>query len=670
MHYRKILTLGITALLIAATPISALAASSTQNVRGGAGGPGYSNGQQTEQQMEMQGPPPGERQMQMPPRGEQQMPREFEEGERPELPEGFEEGERPELPEGFEEGERPELPEGFEEGERPELPEGFVEGERPELPEGLEEGERPELPEGFEEGERPELPEGFEEGERPELPEGFEEGDQSSQIQDSQKTGGSTQDQNFIHRIGNSIKSGFQKIGNWFSNLFNRNSEDADNNSNNIGNGNNIDSGNTDNIFNEKAGGLEMAGGAPGGSGFEMPGGAPGGSGFEMAGNAAPESYDSAYTATEDIDGGGTLYFSSTKSDQNAILVDGETLSISGVSVSKTGDSDGESADFYGINAGILADNGAELTISDVSVNTDGTHANGIFSYGEGTVVTVSGSSITTTGNNSGGLMTTGGGTLIADSVTISTSGNSSAAIRTDRGGGTVSVSNSDGTTSGTGSPAVYSTADITVSDSTLSATNSEAVVIEGGNSVTVTNSSLTGNNATLNGQSTKATNVLIYQSMSGDAQEGESSFNMTGGSLTSLTGSMIHVTNVTTTISLTDVELTYADDSDVLLDLSADSWGTSGQNGGNATVYLKDQTAEGQILVDSVSSLILDISDGSSYTGAINSNGSSGTVKVSLSEDSIWTLTGDTYIDSFDGDLDQVDLNGFTLYINGVAYN
>ena len=634
MHYRKILTLGLTALLIAATPISALAASSTQNVRGGAGGSGYSNGQQTEQQMEMQGPPPGERQMQMPPRGEQQMPREFEEGERPELPEGLEEGERPELPEGFEEGERPELPEGFEEGERPELPEGF------------------------EEGERPELPEGFEEGERPELPEGFEEGDQSSLIQDSQKTGGSTQDQNFIHRIGNSIKSGFQKIGNWFSNLFNRNSEDAGNNSNNIGNSNNIDSGNTGNIFNEKAGGPEM------------PGDAPGGSGFEMAGNAAPESYDSAYTATEDIDGGGTLYFSSTNSDQNAILVDGETLSISGVSVSKTGDSDGESADFYGINAGILADNGAELTISDVSVNTDGTHANGIFSYGEGTVVTVSGSSITTTGNNSGGLMTTGGGTLIADSVTISTSGNSSAAIRTDRGGGTVSVSNSDGTTSGTGSPAVYSTADITVSDSTLSATNSEAVVIEGGNSVTVTNSSLTGNNATLNGQSTQATNVLIYQSMSGDAQEGESSFTMTGGSLTSLTGSMIHVTNVTTTISLTGVELTYADDSDVLLDLSADSWGTSGQNGGNATVYLKDQTAEGQILVDSVSSLILDISDGSSYTGAINSNGSSGTVKVSLSEDSIWTLTGDTYIDSFDGDLDQVDLNGFTLYINGVAYN
>ncbi len=176
MHYRKILTLGITALLIAATPISALAASSTQNVRGGVGGSGYSNGQQTEQQMEMQGPPPGERQTQMPPRGEQQMPREFEEGE------------------------------------------------RPELPEGLEEGERPELPEGFEEGERPELPEGFEEGERPELPEGFEEGDQSSQIQDSQKTGGSTQDQNFIHRIGNSIKSGFQKIGNWFSDLFNKNS--------------------------------------------------------------------------------------------------------------------------------------------------------------------------------------------------------------------------------------------------------------------------------------------------------------------------------------------------------------------------------------------------------------------------------------------------------------
>ena len=41
-------------------------------------------------------------------------------------------------------------------------------------------------------------------------------------------------------------------------------------------------------------------------------------------------------------------------------------------------------------------------------------------------------------------------------------------------------------TANGSGSPAIYVTADITVSDAALSASNSEAVVIEGGNSVTL----------------------------------------------------------------------------------------------------------------------------------------------------------------------------------------
>ncbi|MCR5789192.1 MAG: hypothetical protein K6G83_04815 [Lachnospiraceae bacterium] len=322
------------------------------------------------------------------------------------------------------------------------------------------------------------------------------------------------------------------------------------------------------------------------------------------------------------------------------------------------------------MNAGILANNGADLTITEAKITTDGAHANGVFSYGEGTTVTVTDTAITTTGNNSGGLMTTGGATLNASNVTISTSGNSSAAIRTDRGGGTVTVDDSTGETSGVGSPAIYSTADITVSDSTLSASNSEAAVIEGGNSVTITNSDLTGNNATLNGQSTTATNVLIYQSMSGDASEGESTFTMTDGSLTAETGSMFHVTNVTTTINLTSVDLSYADNEDkVFLDISADSWGTAGKNGGNATVNLSEQTAEGAIEVDDDSSLTLNLTNGSSYVGAINSSKASGDVDVTIDEGSIWTLTGDSYIQSYSGSISSINFNGYTLYINGAAY-
>ena len=391
----------------------------------------------------------------------------------------------------------------------------------------------------------------------------------------------------------------------------------------------------------------------------EMPDGQQPGPG----GNDAPTEYAAATTLTEDSADG---EFASTNGDENAVLVSGDTVTLSGATVSKTGDSDGESADFYGINATILATDGATLNVTDAIVTSDGAHANGVFSYGSGTTVNVSNTTITTTGNNSGGLMTTGGATLNAENATVSTAGNSSAAIRSDRGGGTVTVNGGSFETSGVGSPAIYSTADITVSDATLSASASEAVVIEGGNSVTLNGVDITGSNTTLNGQSTVNTNVLIYQSMSGDAADGNSTFTMNGGTMTAETGDMFHVTNVTTTIDLTGVTFVNAEDSATFLSATADSWGNSGSNGGNVTLNLSSQSVTGDIEVDAVSSVALNLADASDYTGAIKSEGS---VTVTIAEGCTWTLTGDSAVSSFEGDLSSVNLNGYTLYIDGVAY-
>ncbi len=375
----------------------------------------------------------------------------------------------------------------------------------------------------------------------------------------------------------------------------------------------------------------------------QMPGSHPGGMPGGMSGGMnAPADYSAAATVTENSD---SAAYASSSDSENAVLVSGDTVTISNATVNKTGSSNSGEADFYGINATVLAKDGATLTVEGTTITSDGAHANGVFSYGQGTTVNVSDTSITTTGNNSGGLMTTGGASLNATNVTVSTSGNSSAAIRSDRGGGTVNVEGGSYASSGVGSPAIYSTADISVSNATLASSTSEAVVIEGGNTVNLTDVSISGSNSTLNGPSTVKTNVLIYQSMSGDAAEGESSFTMTGGSMVSETGSMFHVTNTTTTINLDGVDFTYAEDSSVFLDASADSWGRSGSNGGNVTLNLTNQSISGAILSDSLSS-----------------------VTVNLDGNSAWTLQGDSWISAFNGDLANVDLNGYTLYVDGAA--
>ena len=353
----------------------------------------------------------------------------------------------------------------------------------------------------------------------------------------------------------------------------------------------------------------------------------------------------------------------------HAITADGESKSYSNVLVTKTGEANGDEADFYGENAAIFATNGATLDLSNIVVKTDGTHANAVFSYGEGTTVNISDSYINTTGNCSGGLMTTGGGTMNANNLTIETSGNSSAAIRSDRGGGTVNVTGGYYSTSGTGSPVIYSTADITVNDAEMVSTASQGVVVEGKNSVTLNNVSLTADNNTKNSdKSSYYQAVMIYQSMSGDADQGLSSFTMNGGSLVNKNGDVFFVNNTATDISLNNASITNEGDG-VFLRAAAAGWGNEGSNGGQVNLNATNQTINGDMIVDSVSTLNLYLKGNSTFTGAIDSDGAAGDVYVELENGSTWTLTADSYISSLTCEANSINLNGHKLYVDGKEY-
>lgn len=379
----------------------------------------------------------------------------------------------------------------------------------------------------------------------------------------------------------------------------------------------------------------------------------------------------SANTITEDTEVDSETY-TSTGDDENALRVDGATVTLKDITIEKTAGSSSntEDGDFYGLNAGLLVLNGATATITGATVNTSVTNGNGVFSYGEGTVVNISDSTIRTTENNSGGIQTTGGGTMNAANLDVETQENSAAAIRSDRGGGTVNVDGGSYVTNGTGSPAIYCTADISVSDATLTANASEGVVVEGKNSVALTDCEVTGNMSnTYNGDSDENIHcIMIYQSMSGDADVGEAAFSAEGGSITAKTGDMFYITNTDCEITLKDVAFTLANDVFLRVEGNSSSrgWGTEGANGGDVTLTADSQEFTGNILVDEISSLALTMKNGTSCEGAINPDGDGGTVDVTLDDNSTWTLTGDSYITSFDGDTSNITANGYHLYVNG----
>lgn len=363
------------------------------------------------------------------------------------------------------------------------------------------------------------------------------------------------------------------------------------------------------------------------------------------------------------------MSYSSENDDENALRADGVTVSLTDCTITKTGSSSNtENGDFYGMNAALLAENSAQVTVIGGEVSTSATNGNGIFSCGSGTVVNVSGTKIRTAERNSGGIQTTGGGTMNAEDLDVQTEGNSSAAIRSDRGGGTVNVKGGTYVTNGTGSPAIYSTADISVSDAVLTANNSEGIVVEGKNSVKLTDCTLSGKmQGTYNDDSENIQCIMIYQSMSGDADVGEAYFEANGGEITSLAGDMFYVTNTSCEIKLSGVKFNISDGVflRVVGNSSSRSWGKSGENGGDVKMSLTDQTVEGDIVVDEISTLDLDMS-GSVLTGAINADNSGGNISVSLDENSTWNLTSDCYISFFDGDISNINAGEFHLYVNG----
>ena len=401
-------------------------------------------------------------------------------------------------------------------------------------------------------------------------------------------------------------------------------------------------------------------------------GGGMGGGGQQ---SQSPESYDAVKEYTEDTTKSDKTV-TSEGTDENAIhAYDGAEVSLSGYNITRnSSDSQGgDNSSFYGVGAAVLESDGT-LYLKDSTIETDSKGAAGIFAYNDGTVYTAD-TKITTTQDTSGGIHVAGGGKLYAWDMDVETSGESSAAIRSDRGGGEMVVNGGSYTSNGTGSPAIYSTADIAVNKADLTANGSEAVCIEGLNSVHLFNSNLTGNMSD-NEQNDCTWNVILYQSMSGDSEVGNSTFEMDGGTLTAKNGGMFYTTNTESTITLSDVDITYADDNDFFLKCTGNSnqrgWGTSGDNGADCLFTAVKQDMEGDIVWDSISQLDFYMTDGSTLKGAVTDDesnagdGGDGYCNMYIEKGSTWTVTGDSTLTSLQNAGTIVDESGKTVTIKG----
>lgn len=401
-------------------------------------------------------------------------------------------------------------------------------------------------------------------------------------------------------------------------------------------------------------------------------GGGQGGPGGQASG---VDSYDTVneYSSDETVS---DTSLESTGTDENAALIsNGAEVTFSNDAISRTSSDSqgGDNSSFYGVGAAVLATDGTAY-VKDSTVTTDSKGGAGLFAYGDGTVY-VADTDITTQQDTSGGIHAAGGGKLYAWDLNVETNGESSAAIRSDRGGGTMVVDGGTYTSNGVGSPAVYCTADIAVNNAELTANGSEAVCIEGLNSLRLYNSNLTGNMSDDDQNDTTWT-VILYQSMSGDSEVGNSTFQMDGGTITSKNGVLFYTTNTECTITLKDVDITYNDDNEFFLQCTGNNnqrgWGQSGANGSDCNFTADSQDMKGNVIWDSISDLDFYMINGSTLEGAfVNDesnagNGGDGYCNVVIDKDSTWTVTGDSTITSLSNAGTITDADGKTVSIVG----
>lgn len=371
------------------------------------------------------------------------------------------------------------------------------------------------------------------------------------------------------------------------------------------------------------------------------------------------ESNPSTFTGTSVISESKTFEhqrFDNTTSDQNSFIGKNKAIITINSSVfDKTGNTtNDDNSNFHGQNAVVLGIEGSQTSIKDSNITSNSIGSNAVFATGEGSVINVENTNIHTKGDSSRGLDATYKGTVNGKNLTITTEGAHSATLATDRGEGTITAEAAKLTTSGTGSPVIYSTGNITANNVNGVANKSEIGVVEGKNSITLTNSNVTGYHD--NG-------FMLYQSFSGDAESGIARLKAENNTLTTHgTGAFIYVNNTTAEADLTGNTILMPNTT-TLVKAAADSrWGKDGENGGHLTLRASNQELSGNIVADSISTIAIDMANGSSLIGAINTDNTAKDVKLKLSKDSTWTLTGDSYVKS----LTNEDTTGGNIHLNG----
>ena len=356
-----------------------------------------------------------------------------------------------------------------------------------------------------------------------------------------------------------------------------------------------------------------------------------------------PTSPARAQTGAYTLNGGtaslvGITNNTSTADQSGIFAYNSGNLTVDTVNITTSGNaSNADKAGKYGVNAGVLAGTATSRGTVLISGNsnqivTSGSVANGLFATYSGSSITMLGGRILCTGFNAHGVNVTFGGSIILSNVDVTTWGANASALATDFGGGTVKVDGgtiiASNTTAGSHSAGIYSTGKITVNNASVTSIADSGGVIDGANSITLTNTALQG----------AAEGISLWKTA---PASGNATVTIDGGSVTAKGGNVFYVNGTTGNAAAGTLNVlggaTLSASSGTIVKVVSSS---------TATFTATEETLAGNFVTDSTSTIIATLQTNTTLTGAVNA-AATGTDRLTIDSTSAWNVTSNSTLTS-----------------------
>ena len=312
----------------------------------------------------------------------------------------------------------------------------------------------------------------------------------------------------------------------------------------------------------------------------------------------------------------------------------GAELFLSHMRLSKTSGSISDSNHREtGRNSVILADDGSHVWMDFCDVNSHTQQADGISASGDGTLINMQKGTVNISRPGSAAVNATNKSKISVQELTVNVYSNQSPSFYAGNDG-RVEITGATGESSGQASPLFYAAAGTVKAEKCrMHAAKWSVGCIDGGLL------ELTGNEL----KSNSLCGFLVHGA--GDARS-NGKLILNKNTLTVTDGPLIFVTNAGGEIQLSKNKISCK--SDEIISVKGDEWGIKNRNQGDAVINVLRQTLSGDIYVDSISTLTLNLEKGAKLNGCITGKESPRRdVNVSVKKGSTWTLKGDCYISS-----------------------